>query len=107
MAKSFKTLRKQMSPEAKKLSAEKAKIILDNLPLTELREAMKLTQVELAEKLHVQQAAVSRLEHRTDMYISTLRNFINAMGGELEIAARFPDGSVNISQFEKLAEKIS
>jgi hypothetical protein len=49
--------------------------------------------------LGINQAAVSKMERRTDMYISTLRQFVIAMGGELEITARFPDGAIRIQQF--------
>jgi hypothetical protein len=56
----------------------------------------------LAETLHVQQPAIAKMERRTDMYISTLRSHIRAMGGELEITARFPDGAVKIANFSKL-----
>jgi hypothetical protein len=52
--------------------------------------------------LRTKQGSVSKLEHRTDMYISTLRSYVEAMGGQLEIVARFPDGSVKISKFEDL-----
>lgn len=70
------------------------------MPLQELRAARKLTQEELAKTLNVNQAAVSKLERRADMYVSTLREFVRAMGGELEITARFPEGAVRINQFE-------
>ena len=58
---------------------------------------------KLAQTLHVDQSAISKLEHRTDMYVSTLRRCIAAMGGQLEIRAVFPEGTVRISQFERLA----
>jgi transcriptional regulator with XRE-family HTH domain len=61
------------------------------------------SQQRLAEKLHVKQAEVSKIEHRTDMYVSTLRDFIQAMGGTLEITASFPNRPpVRITQFELL-----
>jgi len=101
MAKSFKTLKEKMSPEARARSEEKAEKFIAEMPLNELRAARKLTQEKLAETLQVKQAAVSKLERRADMYVSTLREFIAAMGGELEITARFPDGSVRINQFEE------
>ena len=66
-----------------------------------LREARETIQVHLAKILGVNQAAVSKLERRADMYISTLQSFVKAMGGELKITARFPEGTVEISQFEK------
>ncbi|QIZ22574.1 Cro-like protein (plasmid) [Pseudomonas putida] len=53
----------------------------------------------MAKALNINQAAVSKMERRTDMYISTLRNYIRAMGGELEIIATFPDGQVKIENF--------
>ena len=62
-----------------------------------------LTQVNLAKVLNVNQGAVSRMEKRTDMYVSTLRNFIQAMGGQLQVKAVFPEGEVEIDQFENLA----
>jgi Fe-S cluster biogenesis protein NfuA len=57
----------------------------------------------MAEKLHIKQAAVSKLERRTDMYLSTLRSYIEAMGGALEIRAVFPDGDVKIDLLNKLS----
>jgi hypothetical protein len=58
-----------------------------------------MTHVRLAENLAVGQAAVLELERRTDMYVSTLQDFVKAMGGELKITARFPEGTVEINQF--------
>jgi DNA-binding XRE family transcriptional regulator len=60
-----------------------------------------MSQDTLAKALNINQAAVSKMERRTDMYISTLRNYIRAMGGELEIVATFPDGQVKIENFAK------
>jgi predicted transcriptional regulator len=77
--------------------------MLDEMPLNELRQARGLSQKMLAEVLHVQQPSIAKLEKRTDMYISTLRSHIEAMGGELEIVARFPEGNVKISNFADLA----
>lgn len=102
MAKKFEELRKKMRPEARARADEFAREMLAEMPLQELRQAILLSQEELAQILRVQQATVSKMERRTDMYISTLRRFIEAMGGELEITARFPDGSVKITQFETL-----
>ncbi len=74
--------------------------MLAEMPRDELREARAMTQVHLAKILGVNQAAVSKLERRTDMYVSTLQGFVKAMGGELKIIARFPEGTVEINQFE-------
>jgi len=93
-----------MSPESLARAREKTERILADMALDELREARKLTQENLAEILHVNQAAVSKLENRVDMYVSTLRRFVEAMGGELVISAQFPDGIVRISHFENINE---
>ena len=63
-----------------------------------------MTQEHLSALLRVRQSAVSMLERRTDMYVSTLRHVIEAMGGQLEIRAVFPEGDVRITQFQALAE---
>jgi DNA-binding XRE family transcriptional regulator len=77
---------------------------LVDMRLAEVRRAQELTQQELAEKLNVNQAWVSKLEHQADMYVSTLRSYINAMGGELEIVARFSDGTVRLTNFDQLSQ---
>lgn len=99
MAKKFSQLRASMSADAQAKSSAKAQKMLSEMPLQELRLARGLSQQTLAEVLDVQQPAVAKMEKRTDMYISTLRNHIRAMGGELEIVARFPDGEVRIQNF--------
>ncbi len=72
------------------------------MPLQDLRQAYQMSQVRLAELLSTKQANISRIERRADMYISTLRSYIEAMGGKLDIVARFPDGEVHINQFESI-----
>jgi DNA-binding XRE family transcriptional regulator len=79
-----------------------AELVAEEATLRQLREARERSQAEMAERLHIQQAAVSKLERRTDMYLSTLRSYIEAMGGKLEIIARFPHHTVRIMQFETL-----
>jgi ribosome-binding protein aMBF1 (putative translation factor) len=79
-----------------------AELIAEEATLRQIREARERSQEDLAKKLHIKQAAVSKLERRTDMYLSTLRGYIEAMGGKLEIVARFPDQAVKIVQFETL-----
>jgi transcriptional regulator with XRE-family HTH domain len=74
------------------------------MTLYQLREARNLTQVSLAKVLEINQGAVSRMEKRADMYVSTLRNFIQAMGGRLQVKAIFPEGEVEIEQFGPVAE---
>jgi transcriptional regulator with XRE-family HTH domain len=99
MAKKFADLVAKMSPEARARHEERYRRLVEEMNLHELRQAKALSQVKLAESLRVNQAAVSKIEHRTDIYISTLREYIRAMGGDLEIIARFPDGAVKISNF--------
>ena len=77
------------------------------MALAELRAARDLTQEHLSDMLGVEQSAVSKLERRADMYVSTLRSFIKAMGGDLETRAVFPDGAVRITQFQDLAKEES
>jgi ribosome-binding protein aMBF1 (putative translation factor) len=87
----------------KKLQARAKQLIAAERTLQELREAQQRSQASLAKQLRVKQAAVSRLERRTDMYVSSLRAYIEAMGGKLEIVASFPDSKpVRITQFEKI-----
>lgn len=102
MTKKFNLLRAQMSPEMQARAHEKAHAMLAEMPLNELRQARGLSQKMLAEVLNIQQPAVAKLEKRTDMYLSTLRSHIEAMGGELEVVARFPDGAVRIANFGDL-----
>lgn len=102
MAKKFSQLRAQMSPESRARAEDKAQVMLAEMPLNELRQARGLSQKMLAEVLHVQQPSIAKIEKRADMYISTLRSHIEAMGGELEVVARFPDGAVKISNFSEL-----
>jgi ribosome-binding protein aMBF1 (putative translation factor) len=101
MAKSFRNLTAKMSPHARQAADEKVNALKSEMPLQELRQARKLSQEQLAERLHLKQANISRLERRTDMYISTLRNYIEAMGGQLDIVAKFPEGEIHIKQFEE------
>lgn len=82
-----------------------ARKMRQDMDLTQLREARALSQAALGEILHVEQPAVAKLEKRADMYVSTLRRFIEAMGGELEIVARFPDHDVRIRNFRDLGKR--
>lgn len=102
MAINFKELQAKMSPESRARSREKARRMVRDMALNELREARQLTQQQLAEQLGVRQPAIAKIERRTDMYLSTLRGVIKAMGGELDIRAVFPDGTVKIRQLKEL-----
>lgn len=102
MARKFAELRARMPPESRARAEAKALTTLAEMPLNELRQARGLSQKMLAEVLQVQQPSIAKLERRTDMYLSTLRSHIEAMGGQLEVVARFPDGAVRISNFSDL-----
>lgn len=106
MTKPYKLLRQKMSKQARELSALKSqKMLKEIMALKELRSALQLSQKKLAATLSVDQANISQIENRTDMFISTLRGYIEAMGGELDIIARFPQGEVHINQFEDIEDK--
>ena len=107
MARKFAELEVKMSAAARTRSDALYRQHLAEMPLHELRQAKALSQVKLAESLQVNQAAISKMEHRTDMYISTLRDYIRAMGGDLEIVANFPDGSVKISNFTAIEAELT
>ena len=103
MAKNFKELQAKMSAESRARSEAKAKQLIQEMALDELRTARNLTQEHLAKVLGIEQSAVSKMERRTDVYVSTLADFIRAMGGALEIRAVFPEAIVRINQFGNTA----
>lgn len=96
MAKKWNELRATMTPEQQARSAATAEGMLVQLQLSELRQARMKTQVEVAQAMDTQQAAVSKLERREDMYLSTLREYVEALGGELKLVASFPDAEIQI-----------
>jgi DNA-binding transcriptional regulator YiaG len=104
MARNFKELQAKMSPARQAINQAEATRMLAGMPLDQLRAARELTQEQLAQSLNVNQAAVSKLERRADMYVTTLRKFIEAMGGQLEIRAVFAEGSVRITELGEKAK---
>jgi DNA-binding XRE family transcriptional regulator len=92
MAKKWNTLKHSMRPAARRRVEARVKATLEAIPLAELRRAMGMTQVELAAKLEVAQGSVSKVEHAADMYLTTLRKYVEALGGELRLTARFGGG---------------
>ena len=77
--------------EHEQVAVRARELIAEEMSLQDLRKAIGKTQVAVAKRLRVGQDAVSKLETRSDMYISTLRGFVKAMGGELELIAHFPN----------------
>lgn len=72
--------------------------------LHELRRARELTQKDLAERLNVNQPAVAKMEQRADVYVSSLRHYIEAVGGRLKVVAEFPEGEVAITNFSDVGK---
>lgn len=96
MARPFAKLRNQLSPSARRQAEAQAQAILATL-----RRREKLTQVELAKALGISQAAVSKLERQSDMSIRTLRRYVEAAGGSLEIVAKLPSGKLHLDHLGK------
>ncbi len=105
MAHKWRDIRKQLSPEREARIAQRITNEVEKLSLPQLRAARALTQENLARVLNVNQGAVSKLEKRTDMYLSTLRSYLQAMGADLQIKAVFKDREVLIDLFEDLEER--
>jgi len=101
----FSDLEAAMPAERRARIGRIEKDLRAEMDLAEVRRARKLSQEELARTLRVGQASVAKIEKRADIYVSTLRRFIEAMGGELEIIARFPDHDIRIKRFEDLGEQ--
>jgi len=103
----FGQLRERMAPERRARNADATRTMLadldrSDLALHELRQARQRSQEDLARALNVQQPAIAKLERRADMYVSNLRRYVEALGGTLEITARFPDAAVTITNFEEV-----
>jgi transcriptional regulator with XRE-family HTH domain len=105
MSKPLKKLLEKMTPERRARIEARARETLREINLRELRQAFALTQQQLASTLKINQAAISKMESQSDMYISTLRRILEAMGAQLKIVAEFPDGEVVISQFTQRDEQ--
>ena len=92
MANKWGDLKRAMSLQAQARVDARVKTTLSTMPLAEIRKAIGMTQAELASKLDVAQGSVSKVENAADMYLTTLRKYVEALGGELHLTARFADG---------------
>ena len=101
----FRELTKDFAPERRGRVDAIKRELRSEMPLHELRRARTLTQQNLAEALHVSQPAVAKLEQRADVYVSSLRSYIEAVGGRLRIVAEFPEGEVAITNFSRAGEE--
>lgn len=112
MPKDLDEIMRELPPERRERIEKRAKELIDeHMTLQDIRKAQKLTQERMAQILGVGQDSVSRLEKRTDLHLSTLNNYINAMGGSLKLVAEFPDrspvildGLVELSEDENQAQ---
>jgi transcriptional regulator with XRE-family HTH domain len=101
MAKSFDELVKRTTTKKTQAKASRrTQELLGELLLSEVRQLAGKSQQEVAETLGMKQPSLSKLEKQADMQISTLRKIVKALGGKLEILARFPKGTVKIDQFD-------
>jgi transcriptional regulator with XRE-family HTH domain len=88
-----------------KIAARAKDLIAEEMTLQDLRKAQKFTQEQMAAALHIGQDSVSRIEKRSDFLLSTLRTYVAAMGGSLDLVVRFADRPpVVLSSFEELAQ---
>lgn len=102
--KNWKEIKATASPKAIAQAEAMTQQMLAEMPLHDLRRARSLSQQTMAQLLDTSQGEVSKIEHRTDAYISTVRRYIEAMGGRLDLVAKFPTGDVRIKQFEEIGE---
>jgi len=104
MTATLKNKLKNLPASRKSKVTKRAKeLIAQEMTLRDLRKALELTQVEVCSKLHMKQEAVSRLERRSDILLSTLVSYIKAMGGELNLTAKFPNRpAIKLKGFEDL-----
>jgi DNA-binding XRE family transcriptional regulator len=106
MANKWKDVRRTLSPEREVRIQSNVEKEVSRLPLAEVRKARLMTQNRLAELLQVNQGAISKMEKRSDMYLSTLRSYVEAMGGRLDIRAVFPEGEVVLEHLSDVKEKL-
>ena len=100
MARNFRELEAKMTAKARVRVKRRAREMMTEMLLSELRKSAGITQEELASSLGIKQPTLSRMESQSDMQISTLRRLIESLGGELEIIAHLPKGDVRLSQFQ-------
>ena len=97
--KNFKTLRSKMKPDNAANAEVRAKELMAEMFLAEIRKQTGLTQEDLAKSLGIKQSSLSKLESQSNMQINTLQRLIKALGGNLELVAHLPHGDIRISQF--------
>jgi transcriptional regulator with XRE-family HTH domain len=102
MARSFDELVKRTaSPTTRRRAARRTRELLAELLLSEIRKLAGRSQRELADTLGIRQPSLSKLENQDDMQISTLQRIVEALGGKVQILARFPQETVRVKQFDR------
>jgi transcriptional regulator with XRE-family HTH domain len=101
MARNFRELEKKMAPESLARAKSRAKDMMAEMLLAEIRTNVGLTQEDVAAQLGIKQPSLSKLESQDDMQVSTLQRLIQALGGELELIAHLPGGDIRIRQFSQ------
>ena len=100
MARKFRELMADWPADRVAAVEARTQEMLREMPLVEVRRQLNVTQEALATALGTSQASVSKLERRSDIYLSTLRRYVEALGGKLEITARFPDGEIRLDEWQ-------
>ena len=102
MSRPFENLLEKMPDRRKRRIKRKTELLRNKMALRELRQALDLTQEELARSLNMKQAAITKFEHQSDIYLSTLRRILFSMGADLKLVVHFPEGEVLINQFDEI-----
>ncbi len=106
MSKPFKKLLDKIPEKRRKRIELKTRLLQNEIALQELREALDLTQEELARSLNIKKTAISDYEHQSDLYLRTLRKILFTMGADLKLVAHFPEGEVLINQFSEIRREV-
>ena len=99
-------LKRLPAARRKKINKRAEDLIAKEMTLRDLRKALALTQADISSKLHMNQEAISRMERRSDLLLSTLVTYIKAMGGELTLTAKFPNRPpITLSGFDEIESR--
>ncbi len=96
----FDTLTAKLPAKTRQRANRRTKAMLAAMKLREIRVDRRLSQVIIASRMDTNQSGISKLEQRLDVYVSTLQEYVHALGGKLNIVASFPDGDIRINQFD-------
>lgn len=103
MAKKFSELVANWSPERTAAVRARVEEMMRETPLTRLRVDRDLPLDAISEVMGMSETRLRRIEHRSHLYLTALRKYVEAMGGTLEITARFPDGEIRLDRWRPAA----